>query len=122
MNLDKATMRALERLINDDLKRAAIDSVSVAVDEDGAIVVDELTLRLEDRRIVSIDIGSLASQTLDVKVLVMETYVERDPKRPWVKEGWRRMDVMQDYRDDLADALRPPWRAGDDIDRLEDRT
>lgn len=121
MNLDERTTRALERLINDDLKRAVIDSVSVAVGEDGRIVVDELTLRLEDDRHVGIDIGSLSSQALDAKVLVLETYVERDPKRPWVKEGWRRMDVMQDYRDDLADALRPPWRAGDDIDRLEDR-
>jgi len=121
MDLDKTTTRSLEALINDDLEHADIHSASCSVLEDGRIIVDEIALRLEDGRIVGIDIGSLTPQAPDAKVMILETYVERDPKRPWVREGWRSMTAMDDYREELADALRPPWRPGDDADRPEDR-
>ncbi|NLB00638.1 MAG: hypothetical protein GX837_06710 [Methanomicrobiales archaeon] len=101
MILDDVTQDALEKLIADDLRHAAVDTVSIVVDENGAIRVDELTLRTEDGRYLSVG---------DVR---LEVYTEHD--------GWHKADVMTDYRDDLADALAPPWRPGDDADRPEDR-
>lgn len=101
MILDAATRETLEKIIVEDLQHAAVDTVSITVDEDGAITVAELTLKTEDGRHLSVG---------DVP---LEVYSEKD--------GWHEADVMTDYRDDLADALRPPWRPGDDIDRPEDR-
>ena len=50
MILDDVTQDALEKLIADDLRHAAVDTVSIVADENGAIRGDELTLRTEDGR------------------------------------------------------------------------
>ena len=120
MDLDDATTEALERLINDDLEHAEVMSASAGVLEDGRVVVDELTLRLEDGRIVGLDVILLATEKVAGPTMVLETYVERDPVRPAVKEGWRRMDVMTDFRQELADALTVLNPAAD-ADRPENR-
>jgi hypothetical protein len=106
---DDRTRRGLERLINDDLKHAEIMSACVSIQEDRRIVVDEITFRLEDGRLMSVDVGDVSYDvghvTAHSKALVLETYVEQDAKRLGVKEGWRESDILLDYRQELADAI-----------------
>lgn len=85
MILDGATAKALEAIIVEDLRYATIDTVSVAVGEDGSITADEFVLKTEDGRFIGIN------------GVLLEVYTEKD--------GWTEADVMQDYRQELAVAL-----------------
>lgn len=88
MELDDATMEALENLISEDLKRATIDTVRVSVDEHGRIVVDELNLKMED------------GKCFGVSDVVLEVYTQDDE--------WCEAYVAQDFREELAAALTAP--------------
>jgi len=123
MDLDETTARSLERMINEYLKYATITSACVAIFEDGRIIVEELALKLEDGRTVGVDVGSLdpTNPGSTAKVMVLEIFNERDPRRPGTIEGWRRADILQDFREELAVALDEPWRPGADALREEDR-
>ncbi len=120
MELDDATLETLERLINNDFEHAEAISASVGVLEDGRVVVDEITFRLADGRVVGLDAILLASEKVAGPVMVLETYVERDPGCRAAKERWRRMDVMTDFREELAAALTDPG-SHNDADLPEDR-
>jgi len=99
--IDESTRRALERLINDDLEHAVIMSACVTILDDGQIVVDELALRLEDGRLVAIDV----SPEGDAREMVLEIHDDYSAGPPVVLSGWRRATVMKDYRQELADAI-----------------
>ena len=115
MNPEERARRDLERLIADDLQHATVESACVSILEDRRVVVDEITFRLADGRLMSVDVGDMSFEaghmTTHNKALILETYVERDPKQPWVREGWRESDILLDYREELADALREEDRA-----------
>ena len=115
MNPDEQARRDLERLINDDLQHATVESACVTVLEDRRVVVDEITFRLADGRLMSVDVGDMSFEaghmTTHNKALILETFVERDPARPWIREGWREADILMDYREELADALLAEDRA-----------
>jgi len=57
--------RTLEAIIKDDLQRAKILSVSVYVDEDGSIEVEELALRIYGGREVVLATGDAEQGTCD---------------------------------------------------------
>ncbi|WP_461369350.1 hypothetical protein [Candidatus Darwinibacter acetoxidans] len=89
--------RTLEAIIKDDLQRAEILSVSVYVDEDGSIEVEELALRIYGGRKVAI-------------------VPEMRGKCPWLSleihdgRGWRNMSVAEDYAEELEELTAAPWR------------
>ena len=100
--------RTLEAIIKDDLQRAEILSVSVYVDEDGSIEVEELALRIYGGREV------VLAPEMRSKAPVIA--LEINPG-----DGWRDMTVEADYSEELEDLTGAPWRPGDDADRPEDR-
>ncbi len=110
MILDEETRRALEHLIADDIVHAEIVSASVTVSEDHRVVVDEIVFRFEDGRHVSVGIDTLTIErarigacelgTVTGPALFLETYVERG-----VREGWRKVDVLQDYLQEVMDLI-----------------
>jgi len=100
--------RTLEAIIKDDLQRAEILSVSVYVDEDGSIEVEELALRIYGGREV------VLAPEMRSKAPVIA--LEINPG-----DGWRDMTVEEDYSEELEDLTGAPWRPGDDADRPEDR-
>lgn len=115
MDPGKQIRRALERLINDDLMHATVESACVSIMEDRRVVVDEITFRRADGRLMSVDVGDMTitmppvgdceGRSKSFPALILETYVEQDSKQPWVREGWREADVLQDYQQELADAI-----------------
>ena len=103
--------RALERLVEEDLRGATITSFTANVDADGRITVDEILLRRQDRKEVSIGLVGMRPESDHRKpAIVVDLFT------PGV--GWQEMTVGEDYREELAD-LTCIWRAGDDTDRPE---
>ncbi|WP_214020196.1 hypothetical protein [Methanoculleus sp.] len=87
----------LERLIKEDLRGATVSSCAAAVDEDGRIYFDEITLRRQDGREVVVATGTRSGYP----VVVLEVNTG---------SGWRDMTVPEDYRDELEELTAEPWR------------
>ena len=100
--------RTLEAIIKDDLQRAKILSVSVYVDEDGSIEVEELALRIYGGRVV------VLAPEMRNKYPMIALEINTG-------HGWRDVTVAGDYSEELEDLTGAPWRPGDDADRPEDR-
>ena len=94
--------RTLEAIIKDDLQRAEILSVSVYVDEDGSIEVEELALRIYGGREV------VLAPEMRSKAPVIA--LEINPG-----DGWRDMTVEEDYSEELEELTAAPWHQ--DADR-----
>jgi len=88
--------RTLEAIIKDDLQRAKILSVSVYVDEDGSIEVEELALRIYGGREV------VLAPEMRSKAPVIA--LEINPG-----DGWRDMTVEEDYSEELEELTAEPW-------------
>ncbi|WP_214084028.1 hypothetical protein [Methanoculleus sp.] len=87
----------LERLIKEDLRGATVSSCAAAVDEDGRIYFDEITLRRQDGREVVVAAGT--RHAWPVVLLEINT-----------GSGWRDMTAREDYQEDLAELTAEPWR------------
>jgi hypothetical protein len=88
--------RTLEAIIKDDLQRAEILSVSVYVDEDGSIEVEELALRIYGGREV------VLAPEMRSKAPVIA--LEINPG-----DGWRDMTAEEDYSEELEELTAEPW-------------
>ncbi|MCC7555356.1 MAG: zinc ribbon domain-containing protein [Methanoculleus marisnigri] len=102
--------RGLERLIEEDLTGATVTSATVCVDEAGNLEVEELILRRQDRREVAIGLGGRRPGDDRAPVIHVEVYDDPDDGRPRSMHGWRPMMIADDYREDLKDLTREPWR------------
>lgn len=95
-SIPEAAREELEAIIKDDLQRAEILSVSVYVDEDGSIEVEELALRIYGGR----------------EVVIVP---EMRGMCPWLSlevntgRGWRNMSVAEDYTEELEELTAAPW-------------
>jgi len=116
-----AACKEMEKVIQEDLKHATVESACVSIMEDRRIVVDEITFRLPTGRLMSVDVGDAVitlppvgdreGRSKRFPALLLETFVERDENRPWVREGWRESDILLDYCEEWTDALREAERA-----------
>ncbi len=88
----------LERIVKDDLKHAAVSSAMVLVEEDGRIIINELVLRLEDGRMVTLmPLGVPAETAVDLRLDIYDDHLPGG-------HGWREASVDDDYAEELADA------------------
>nr|WP_303714801.1 hypothetical protein [Methanoculleus marisnigri] len=91
--------RALERLIEEDLRGATITSFTANVDAAGRITVEEIILRRQDRKEVSIGlVGMRPESDHREPTIVVEVFVPGT--------GWREMTIAADYAEELADEVR----------------
>jgi len=99
MTLADDACRRLERIIRDDLERAAVSSAMVLVEEGGRIVINELVLRLEDGRMVTLmPLGVPAETAVDLRLDIYDDHLAGG-------HGWREATVDDDYAEELADAV-----------------
>ena len=93
----------LERYIKDDLEHAAVSSTMVSVEESGRIVINELVLRLDDGRMVTLMPLDIPAETaVDLRLDIYDDHLRGG-------HGWREATVAQDYAEDLAELTAPPW-------------
>ena len=91
--------RTMERLIEEDLRGATITSFTANVDADGRITVDEIILRRQDRKEVSIGLVGMRPESDHRKpAIVVELFAQGT--------GWQEMTVERDYQEDLQDLTR----------------
>ena len=96
-SISKDAREVLETYLNEDLLGAIVTTTTPIVDEDGRIYFDEITLRLEDGREVTI-------------------VPEMRGMYPWLSleirdgQGWRNMSVAEDYAEELEELTTAPWR------------
>ncbi len=96
------TCRRLERIIRDDLEHATVSSAMVTVEEDGRIVINEIVLRLEDGRMVTLmPLGVPAEAAVDLRLDIYDDHLPGG-------HGWREASVDEDYAEELAD-MRHVW-------------
>ncbi len=88
--------RALECLIEEDLRGAVVTSAAPIVDEDGRISFDEIALRRQDGREVVVATGTRSGYP--TVLLEINT-----------GSGWRDMTAPEDYREDLEELTAEPW-------------
>ena len=94
--------RRLERIIRDDLEHATVSSAMVLVEEGGRITINELVLRLEDGRIVSLmPLDIPAEAAVDLRLDIYDDHLPGG-------HGWREATVAEDYAEDLAGLTAPP--------------
>jgi len=91
-----AVQRALECLIEEDLRGAVVTSAAPIVDEDGRISFDEIALRRQDGREVVAATGTRSGYP--TVLLEINT-----------GSGWRDMTAPEDYREDLEELTAEPW-------------
>ena len=90
----------LERIIRDDLEHATVSSAMVLVEEGGRIVINELVLRLEDGRMVTLMPLDVSAETaVDLRLDIYDDHLPGG-------HGWREATVAEDYAEDLADLTR----------------
>ena len=93
----------MERIVQDDLEHATVSSAMVLVDEGGRITINELVLRLEDRRMVTLmPLGVPAETAVDLRLDIYDDHLPGG-------HGWREATVAEDYAEELADATHV-WR------------
>ena len=94
--------RRLERIIRDDLEHATVSSAMVLVEEGGRITINELVLRLEDGRMVTLmPLGVPAETAVDLRLDIYDDHLPGG-------HGWREATVAEDYAEDLAGLTAPP--------------
>ena len=99
-NLTGDTCRRLEGIIRDDLEHATVSSAMVLVDEGGRIVINELMLRLDDGRTVTLMPLDIPAETaVDLRLDIYDDHLPGG-------HGWREATVAEDYAEDLADLTR----------------
>ena len=109
--IPKDAQRALERLIEEDLRGATITSFTANVDEHGRITVEEIIFRRQDKKEVSIGLAGLRPDgTPREPAIVMDIYASPKARRSWTIGGWREMKIPEDYADDLKELTAEPWR------------
>ena len=92
--------RRLERIIRDDLEHATVSSAMVLVEEGGRIVINELVLRFDDGRMVTLmPLGVPAETAVDLRLDIYDDRLAGG-------HGWREATVAEDYAEDLADLTR----------------
>ena len=90
----------LERIIRDDLEHATVSSTMVLVEEGGRITINELVLRLEDSRMVTLMPLDVSAETaVDLRLDIYDDHLPGG-------HGWREATVAEDYAEDLADLTR----------------
>ena len=93
----------MERILEDDLEHATVSSAMVLVEESGRIVINELVLRLEDGRMVTLmPLGVPAETAVDLRLDIYDDHLPGG-------HGWREATVLVDYAEDLAELTAPPW-------------
>mgnify|MGYP001097833889 CR=1 FL=1 len=93
----------LERYIKDDLEHATVSSAMVLVEEGGRIVINELVLRLEDGRMVTLmPLDIPAEAAVDLRLDVYDDHLRGG-------HGWREATVAEDYAEELEDLTAAPW-------------
>ena len=102
--------RQLERFIQEDLNGAVVTSATVNVDEHGRIEIEELILRRQDRKEVSLGLAGMRPDgTRTEPAIVMDIYDSPKARRSWTIGGWREMTIPEDYVEDLAELTAPPY-------------
>ena len=92
----------MERILEDDLEHATVSSAMVLVEESGRIVINELVLRLEDGRMVTLmPLGVPAETAVDLRLDIYDDHLPGG-------HGWREATVAEDYAEELAD-LTQVW-------------
>ena len=98
--LSLAAREELERIVKDDLEHAAVSSAMVSIEESGRIVINELVLRLDDVRMVTlIPLDIPAETAVDLRLDIYDDHLSGG-------HGWREATVQEDYAEELADATR----------------
>jgi len=92
--------RRLEQIVREDLEHATVASAHVYLREDGRIIVDELVLRLEDKRMVSLSPLDRAPD------FAGEMRLDIYDDRLAGGHGWREATVLVDYAEELEDLVR----------------
>ena len=97
-NLDER--RQLELVVKEDIGHATVSSASIRVEEDGRIVIEEITFRLPDGRLVSpAPVDGEIGTAVDMR---LEVYDDHLPGG----HGWREATVQEDYPEVLEDLVR----------------
>jgi len=92
--------RRLEAFIRDDLEHATVSSAMVLVEEGGRIVINELVLRLEDGRMVTLMPLDVSAETaVDLRLDIYDDHLPGG-------HGWREATVAEDYAEVLEDLVR----------------
>ena len=95
--------RHLETIICEDLEHATVSSAMVLVEEGGRITINELVLRLEDRRMVTLmPLGVPAETAVDLRLDIYDDHLPGG-------HGWREMSVAEDYAEELEEMTATPW-------------
>ena len=103
-NLTGDACRRLEAIIRDDLEHATVSSAMVLVEEGGRIVINELVLRLEDGRMVTLmPLGVPAETAVDLRLDIYDDHLPGG-------HGWREATVAEDYAEELEELTAAPWR------------
>jgi len=94
--------RRLEAIICEDLEHATVSSAMVLVEESGRIVINELVLRLEDGRMVTLmPLGVPAETAVDLRLDIYDDHLPGG-------HGWREATVAEDYAEEL-EGLTQVW-------------
>ncbi len=92
----------LAQIVKEDLENATVSSASVQICPDGRIIIEEITFRLSDGRIVSpAPVDGEIGTAVDMR---LEVYDDHLPGG----HGWREATIAEDYAEEIAD-LRQVW-------------
>ena len=92
--------RRLERIIRDDLEHATVSSAMVLVEEGGRITINELVLRFDDGRMVTLMPLDIPAETaVDLRLDIYDDHLPGG-------HGWREATVAEDYAEELDDLVR----------------
>jgi len=95
-------IRQLAQIVKDDLEHATVFTASIHVGPDGRIVIEEITFRLPDGRMVSpAPVDGAIGTAVDMR---LEIYDDHLPGG----HGWREATIAEDYAEEIAD-LRQVW-------------
>ena len=95
-------IRQLEQVVKEDLENATVFTASIRVEEDGRIVIEEITFRLPDGRLVSpAPVDGEIGTAVDMR---LEVYDDHLPGG----HGWREATIAEDYAEEIAD-MRQVW-------------
>ena len=96
------TCHEMERILKEDLEHATVSSAMVLVEEGGRIVINELVLRLEDGRMVTLMPLDVPAETaVDLRLDIYDDHLPGG-------HGWREATIAEDYAEELAD-LTQVW-------------
>ena len=94
------TCHEMERILKEDLEHATVSSAMVLVEEGGRIVINELVLRLEDGRMVTLMPLDVPAETaVDLRLDIYDDHLPGG-------HGWREATIAEDYAEELADLMQ----------------